>query len=466
MAANSIPLNSHFLTFVPVMLKAFQKQLLSLENNPAGKKFLLAVSGGLDSVVITELFGLSAFSFGIAHCNFQLRGKESNGDENFVKKLADKSNVSFFSVKFDTEEFCKENKVSIQMGARQLRYEWLEEVRKKNKFDYIVTAHHADDSIETFFINLMRGTGIAGLKGIAPKNGNTIRPMLGFYRKEIEQFSKKNKLKWREDSSNKGDKYERNRIRHHVVPMLEKVNENAKKNILQSIDMLSSAEQIYRDAIKDKTSAFVKKSKTAMEVDFGLFTKNKNAALYLYEIIKEFGFGFEQAALIEACINTEQHTGKIFYSASHRMIIDRKSLTITSQKLETEKNFRVGPGFKMINLGDTYCWFEKLKKTKNFKPAPSSEIAALDFDKLTFPLEVRKWEQGDRFYPLGMANSKKVSDFLIDNKVSILEKEEVYVLVSNGEIAWIIGKRIDERFKVTAATKNLYLCKLQNAIAL
>ncbi len=460
------PFNLHFLTFVPVMLDAFQKQLLALENNPAGKKFLLAVSGGLDSAVLAELFALSAFDYSIAHCNFQLRGKESDGDENFVKKLAAKSNVSFFSVKFETEKFCADNRVSVQMGARQLRYEWLKEIKTKNKFDYIVTAHHADDSIETFFINLLRGTGIAGLKGIRAKNEDVIRPMLGFYRAEIEKFAKKNKLKWREDSSNSSDKYERNRIRHHVIPALEKTDENAKRNIRQSMSMLASVEEIYRKAIAEKASEFVKKDKTKVEIDLGLFAGSKHTALYLYELIKEFGFGYDQTEMVVACISKKEYSGKEFYSNYHRLVIDRKSLSVIPIKKEEGKSFMVNPGFKMINLGDTYCWFEKLKKTKNFKPDPSPEIAALDFDKLSFPLQVRKWKQGDRFYPLGMQKPKKLSNFLIDNKVSVLDKEQVYVLVSGSKIAWIMGYRIDDRFKVTSATKNLYLCKLQKAISL
>ena len=458
--------NLHFLTFAPTMLDAFQKQLSALESKPANKKFLLAVSGGLDSVVLAELFALSAFDYSIAHCNFQLRGKESDGDENFVEKLAAKSNVSFFSVRFETEKFCSDNKISVQMGARQLRYEWLKEIKVKHKLDYIVTAHHADDSIETFFINLLRGTGISGLKGIRPKNDDVIRPMLGFYRTEIEKFARKNKLKWREDSSNISDKYERNRIRHHVVPALEKADENAKRNIRQSMSMLASAEETYREAIWKKTNEFVKRSKDKVVVDLGLFTGNNQAALYLYELVKEFGFGFEQANLIVDCIAKGEHSGKAFYSASHRLMIDRKSLSIIPIKQEEGKSFTVSPGFKMINLGDTYCWFEKLRKTKSFKPDPSHEIAALDFDKLVFPLQVRKWKQGDRFHPLGMQKPKKISNFLIDNKVSVLDKEQVYVLVSGGKIVWVMGHRIDDRFKVTSATKNSYLCKLQKAISL
>ncbi len=453
------------------MLEAFQKNLFDLMGNGqrtgntplrSDKKFLLAVSGGLDSVVMTELFRRAGYSYSIAHCNFGLRGKESDEDLKFVKTLAVKSKVPFFSVGFDTMSYAGKNKVSVQMAARQLRYEWLEETRQENKSDYVVTAHHADDAIETFFINLLRGTGISGLHGIKTKNENVIRPLLHFYRKDIERFAKRNKLKWREDSSNESDKYERNKIRHHLVPAIEKVDSDAKRRIMDTMILLASTEDVYRRSIKSETERFVKKGKHKTEIELEIFDIQNHAALYLYEIIKEYGFSYEQTLQMEECAKGKKHSGKNFYSYSHRISMDRNKLGIVPHEPEDWQDFTIEKSITLINLGSgIFCFFERFKRTEKFKPQTSNQIASLDFDKLSFPMEVRRWKKGDKFYPFGMNQTKKVSDFLIDNKVSVLDKEKVCVLTSDGKIVWLIGHRIDERFKITEATKNVYICELQ-----
>ena len=465
MAEIAIRLNSHFLTFVPDMLNDFKKQLDLLESNPAGKKFLLAVSGGLDSIVMTELFRLSGYQYAIGHCNFQLRGGESEQDLNFVKKLAAKSKAPFFSVKFETAEFCKENKVSIQMGARQLRYDWLEEIRMQNNLDYIVTAHHADDAIETFFINLLRGTGISGLHGIKAKNENTIRPLLGFYRKEIENFAKENKLKWREDSSNSSDKYERNKIRHHLLPLLEEINLKAKESITITIENIGRTEEIVNSSINAIEGNYITRKRNRAYIHFDFFKELNPASIFLYEVLKEFGFNYEQCLQIKESVKGQ--SGKIFLSDSHKLTVDREKLIIEKiiQGNETAI-LEIGKECNEQLINSRLYRFEMVHRTSSFIIPKESEIAALDFDKLTFPLKIRKWANGDKFYPLGMNKPKKVSDFLIDNKVSIPDKEQVYVLVSGDKIVWLISQRIDDRFKVTEATKNVYLCKLQKAITL
>jgi tRNA(Ile)-lysidine synthase len=454
-----------FLTFVTIMLQAFQKQLSEIVNPPTGKKFLLAVSGGLDSIVIAELFRLSGYSYSIAHCNFQLRGKESDEDENFVKELAVKSGVPFYSIRFDTEKFCLENKLSIQMGARQLRYEWLEKTRNDNGLDYLVTAHQKDDILETFFINLLRGTGISGLHGIPAKNGNIIRPLLHFYRKEITDFAKENNLAWREDSSNESDKYERNKIRHHLVPMLEEMNPKAKESISATIENIGRTELILNNSLDALTSGFISKKDNRILIHFDFFKKLNHPSVYLYELIKSFGYNYEQCLQITDSINGQP--GKCFLSDTHRVIIDRENLIITPIiGINETSTYEVTKELEEIITESHVYSFKTHKNTLGNKIPVEPEAATLDFDKLTFPLKIRKWEHGDKFYPLGMNKPKKVSDFLIDTKVSVPDKEQVYVLVSGNDIAWLIGYRPDERFKVTEATKNLYLCILQKAISL
>lgn len=478
MAEIAIRPNSHFLTFVPDMLDAFQKQLSELVvgsqwsvgaqypiPNTPHPQFLLAVSGGLDSVVMTELFRVSRYKCSIAHCNFRLRGRESDSDESFVKELAKKFKMPFFSVKFDTVKFCKENKLSIQMGARQLRYDWLEEIRKANNLDYIVTAHHADDAIETFFINLLRGTGISGLHGIKAKNENTIRPLLGFYRNEIENFAKEKKLEWREDSSNSSDKYERNKIRHHLIPMLEEINPKAKESISSTIGNLERTEEIVNSSIKAIKGKYISSKGDSLYIHFDFFKEPNPAAIYLFEVLKEYGFNYEQCLQIAESVKGQ--SGKVFLSDSHQITVDRGKLIIEKiRRGNTKEIFEIGNDCNELLANNRLYRFETLHKTSSFIIPKETEIAALDFNKLTFPLKIRKWANGDKFYPLGMDKPKKVSDFLIDNKVSLPDKEQVYVLLSGGTIVWLIGQRIDDRFKVTEATKNVYLCKLQKATTL
>lgn len=450
-----------FLTFVLVMLESFQKSLSELVGNiQETPSFLLAVSGGLDSVVMAELFNRSGHTYSIAHCNFGLREKESDEDENFVKELAAKAQAPFYTTRFETEKFCEENKLSIQMGARQLRYDWLEKIRVENKLDYIVTAHHADDAIETFFINLLRGTGISGLHGIQSKNNSIIRPMLHFYRKEIEEFARINNLTWREDSSNRTDKYERNKIRHHLLPVLEEINSKARQSVTATIENLKKTEAVLNNSINKATHKFIKTEKSRIVISSDFFKELTPPVEYLYEIIRHIGFNYGQCLQIIENINGQP--GKLFLSATHRLVIDREQLII--EPLGGENShvvFEIEKETRQLSAGDETYTFEMIERTPSFKIPANSLVAALDFEKLTFPLKIRKWEEGDRFFPLGMKSAKKISDFLVDNKVSLPDKEQVYVLVSDTQISWLIGHRTDERFKITKGTKKVYLCKSQ-----
>lgn len=427
-------------------------------------KILLTVSGGIDSVVMCELFHKAKLKFAIAHCNFQLRAKESDADELFVKQLAKTYNVEFFCKRFNTSSHADKQKSSIQMAARELRYEWFEDIRKKEKCQYITTAHHLDDSIETFFINLIRGTGIAGLHGILPKQGKIIRPLLFTNKKEIESFAKKNKLHYREDSSNASDKYVRNKLRHHVIPVFKELNPDFETSVNETIQRLKEVELIYKNEIENKRATIVKEEKSSITISIKHLKKLQPLSAYLYNFLKPYNFN---ASAVEAIIaGLDGESGKQFFSDTHRLIKDRELLIIESRKSEVGnrklKNlkFKIKTGIKELIINEFKLRFKILQKTTNYELRTSNFIANLDFDKLRFPLEIRKWEKGDAFYPLGMKGKKKLSDFFIDKKLSVNQKENTWLLTSKGKIVWVIGLRIDDRFKITDKTRKIYFAEL------
>jgi tRNA(Ile)-lysidine synthase len=421
------------------------------------EKILLTVSGGIDSVVMCELFHKAGYNFGIAHCNFQLRNNESDADEIFVEALAEKYHVEFHSIAFDTSAFAKKNKLSIQLAARELRYQWFEEIRSQYEYSYIATAHHQDDSIETFFINLIRGTGISGLHGILNKYGKIVRPLLFCRKNEIEIFAKKNKLKHREDSSNASDKYTRNKIRHQIIPLLKDLNPNLENTISRDMERLKNVELIYRTEIAKALAKISKKEKEGVTFSIKKLKKISQINTYLYEFLKPYQFN---ATTVEEIISAfDGESGKQFFSSTHRLIKDRNFLLLENRSVELKNKPSV---VKYLIKKNTKKFTNdsvklKLKTGANVSELnTSNNIALIDFDKLVFPLEIRKWEKGDIFYPLGMKGKKKVSDFFIDKKLSLFQKESTNLLISKGEIVWIIGLRLDERFKITEKTKKIY----------
>lgn len=430
-------------------LKYIEKEnLFSTEN-----KILLAVSGGIDSVVMCELFHLAGLKFGIAHCNFQLRDSESDQDEEFVEELSAHYNVSFHNTAFDTHSFAKKNKYSIQVAARELRYTWFEEIRQEYNYNCIATAHHLNDSIETFLFNFSRGTGIAGLHGILPKQRTVVRPLLFATKQEIEAFAKKQKLNFREDSSNASDKYTRNKIRHSIVPLFKKLNPDFEKAAAGTIQRLIDTECIYEHAIASQRAAIVKTTNNITSISIRSLNKLNPLQTYLYEFLKPFNFNSATVDEIQEALTGE--AGKQFFSATHRLIKDRdtliiqeldaKALTSTIYKLKKNQKELVTETFKL-----------QFKKLKKYKISSANSSATIDFKKLEFPLEIRKWQKGDSFYPLGMKGKKKLSDFLIDKKLSLFEKENTWLLVSGNKIVWVIGLRMDERFKVTETTTEVF----------
>jgi tRNA(Ile)-lysidine synthase len=445
------------------MLQAFIENIKKQKLVDPSSKILLTVSGGIDSVVLAALFHEAALNFGIAHCNFQLRGKESEQDEDFVEKLAEKYNVPFHSVAFETDDFAKENKLSIQVAARTLRYQWFEKIRKQFKYDFIATAHHKDDSIETFLINIIRGTGIAGMHGILPKQNNIIRPLLFANKKEITAFAKELKLKFREDSSNASDKYLRNKIRNKIIPSLKELNPSIDETIANSIQHLSEVEIIFRKEIEKKRKELVSVNRESISISIKKIKKLNPASIYLFEFLKPFNFN--SSSVIEILNSLDAESGKQFFSESHRLIKDRETLIITEIKKrsvteEKLKQIKVKKDQKKISLNGASLHFQTFPKTRNYKILVQPETASLDFEKLQFPLLIRKWQKGDSFQPIGMKGKKKLSDFFIDSKLSLIEKENVNVLISGNEIAWVIGYRISEHFKITNNTSKIYFAEL------
>jgi len=440
------------------MLQAFVTNLKKEQLVTPGDRVLLAVSGGIDSAVMCGLFHKAGISFSIAHCNFQLRGKESKADETFVKKLAAKYNVTFHSIRFHTSAFAKKNKLSIQVAARNLRYDWFEQLREAFGYASVATAHHSDDSVETFLINLVRGTGIAGMHGILPRQGNIIRPLLFCNKEAIGDFAEKNKIKFRSDSSNDSEQYLRNRIRKSLLPALKKLNPSIDTTILKNIEHLSGVEQIFRKEILRTKKEILRVKNSTVYISIKGLNELDPLPAYLFELLKPYGFN--TASIEEIIHSLGSIPGKQFTSATHRLIRDRKDLIIQSKENLADENtsFSIKKNQRSAEAGNIRLAFSQLPAGTNFSRSVMS--ASLDLDTLSFPLTIRKWREGDAFQPIGMKGKKKLSDFFIDRKLSIAEKEDTWLLVSGGEIAWVIGQRIDERFKVTGSTKKIYFAEL------
>jgi tRNA(Ile)-lysidine synthase len=435
------------------MLKQFKSyieehQLFSEDNN-----ILLAVSGGIDSVVMTHLFKLAGYKFGIAHCNFMLRGTESDIDEDFCRQLGKKLDVPFLSISFNTRMVAKERGISTQMAARDLRYEWFDEVCIIQGYDYVAAAHHLNDSIETFLFNFSKGCGIRGLHGIPVKNGDRIRPLLFATREEIERWAVDYKIQYREDASNAEKKYARNRIRHDVIPALKSINPSFEISAAKTIHRLLETEQLFDFAIEHFKSLFIKQSGDSAKIDLDGLVKAPGSKTLLFEIIKEFGFNADQVDLV---ISSNTSSGAIFYSNTHQMLLNRGNLEIIPEpEEEKEEVYFIVKGDHRVTLENGILQFDyKEGRPDTFSTDPN--FAYMDTEKLKFPLRLRNWKHGDSFQPLGMkGESKKIKDFFTDSKLSIFDKKKVLILENtDGEVIWIIGHRADERFKITENTSN------------
>ena len=427
-------------------------------------KILLAISGGMDSVVMLYLFHKAGFNFGIAHCNFTLRDKESDADEIFVKKLSEEYKIPFFLKKFNTKQYAEENGISIQMSARELRLKWFYSLMKSENYDYVATAHHLDDQIETLLINLSRGTGIAGLHGILPKQKHLIHPLLFTYRKNISDFIKENNLNYREDSSNKTTKYTRNKIRHQIIPVFTDINPSFKNIVNKNIDRIRESEKIYKTEIRRVKKKVIYTKQNKIFINIRILKSFDNISTYLFEFLSEYNFNFQ---VVEDIVKSlDEISGKQFYSSTHRLLKDREYLIVASKETENELSFgddyfieeNLSEISKPVNLS-----IKIFDKNNDSIIPKDSNTASLNYSKLDFPLTLRKWKKGDYFYPFGMNKKKKLSDFFIDQKLSIIEKENVLLLCSKEKIAWIIGHRIDNRFRITDNTRKIYQLKLSKS---
>lgn len=420
-------------------------------------QLLLAVSGGIDSVVLCELCKQSGYDFAIAHCNFQLRDADSERDEKFVSELAGKYNVNFHVVKFETTKIAAERKIATQEAARELRYHWFEEIREKNNYRYILTAHHADDNIETATMNFFRGTGIKGIRGIEPKHEAVVRPLLFARRKEIESFLKEHKLEFVADYTNQQDDYTRNYFRNQVIPLIERSFPGVNENILANIDRFRETELLYHQAIDLHKKKLLEYKGDEIHIPVLKLKKTQPVHSILYEIIKGYGFSSLQTNDVINLMDSE--SGKYVESSSHRIIKNRKWLIIAPKQAETANTILIENGDSNVqcSMFKVQC---SIVETSNFKPViagdqakTSNSLACLDADEIKFPLLLRKWKQGDYFYPLGMKKKKKLSRFFIDQKLSKTDKEKIWVIEMDKKIVWIVGHRIDDRFKITDKTK-------------
>ena len=429
------------------MLQKFQSHIF--QNFPflSGKKLLLATSGGLDSMVMVDLFHKLSFEIAIAHCNFQLRGVESFEDQNFVQHYAEVNEIKLFVTQFDTEAFAKDYKLSTQVAARELRYNWFHELLETENFDYVLTAHHADDNLETFLINLVRGTGLDGLTGIPAKNENVIRPLLLFSRQEIEQYAKEDNIDWREDSSNALDKYLRNKIRHNLIPILKELNTDFLSSFHKTQVYLQESKTMVEDASIMVYQQVAKEIGEDIHFDLNKLQQLPNYKSYLYQWLREFGF----SAWDDIYDLVESQSGKQVFSNEFRLLKNRGFLILSPINIEDKK--------------EEYYIFKDQKEIDSPLNLSFSKVADIgigsnraifvDEDKLHFPLVLRRWKEGDSFQPFGMeGKSKKVSKIFKDEKLSLIDKENTWLLCSDDIIVWIIGIRQDERFKIGKTTKN------------
>ncbi|WP_233882132.1 tRNA lysidine(34) synthetase TilS [Tenacibaculum piscium] len=418
------------------------------------KKLLIAISGGLDSVVLTHLLAQLKYDISLAHCNFQLRNEASNLDEVFVKNLSEKLKIPVFSIQFDTLEYAKKQQLSTQLSARKLRYDWFEKLSENHAFDYVLTAHHADDNLETFLINLTRGTGLDGLTGIPAVNGNIVRPLLKFSRAEIQKYALENNIKWREDASNAETKYVRNKIRHQIIPVLKELNPSLLKTHQKTTDFLQQSQEIVTDKIQEITAEIITKEtkhgNDFIKINIAKLVKLSNPKIYLYQLLKNYKF----TAWNDVYNLMYAQSGKKIMTKTHTLLKNRNFLILSStNKTEntTNQNISINKNIRKIT-NPIQLVFENI--SKKIISTENSIIVAENL--LNYPLYIRTWKTGDYFYPKGMTGKKKVSKYFKDEKLSVFDKNNTWLLcTADNQIIWIIGKRQDRRFLSNEKTTKL-----------
>lgn len=419
-------------------------------------RILLTVSGGLDSVVMAELFRRVGLQYGIAHVNFQLRGAESDEDESFVKALANRYEVQFHTIRLDTKKEAEKRGISTQMAARQLRYDWFNQLADEHNYDGIATAHHQDDVLETILLNLVRGTGLTGLKGIPIRQGRIIRPLWFTDRAAIQEYALGHDLVWREDSSNASDKYDRNRLRHQVIPVLKDLNPNLLNTLQTTVERLRSADALVDEEIQRSWNRVATIRPDGISVSIPQLLLLGEWKYRLSEWLRPYGFQYAQIEAITEAVQSDGF-GQKFYSATHRLVRDRAFLILEAQGAEQSQSLvlRTLPAVEWIPLAP-YCFqFDVIPRLDGFQIPTDPNIACLDADRMEWPLTIRPWQKGDRFRPLGVKGSQSVGNFLTNRKVSVAERQSARVLLSGGRIAWLIGYRPDDAFRITDQTRTI-----------
>jgi tRNA(Ile)-lysidine synthase len=433
------------------MIQKFKKHITKEFPFLKDTKLLIAISGGLDSVVLFHLLHKLNYDVSLAHCNFKLRGKESDLDEEFIKNLNQISANQIFTIIFDTEKYAKEHKLSTQIAARELRYNWFQKLITEHKFEYVLTAHHADDNLETFLIHLTRGSGLDGFTGIPKVNGNIVRPLLAFSRKEILNYAKDHDIEWREDASNASNKYIRNKIRHQVLPVLKEINPSILDSFATTLENLQESKQIIEDRIENIASEVLEKEANFIKIDIKKIKELSNSKAYLYQLLKSYHF--TEWNDVYDLLNAQ--SGKQVFSKTHRLLKDRDVLILSKIDLSNsiEMAFQIEEEITEITNPIHLTFKEVIEKSTENK-----QTIYVDKDLLKYPLMLRKWEKGDYIYPLGMQGKKKLSKYFKDEKFSLIDKENTWLLCNaENQIMWIINHRQDRRF---VKNKNLKISVL------
>jgi len=432
------------------MLDSILKYIREKKLIAKGERVLAAVSGGIDSMVMADLLMKAGFLQGIAHCNFKLRGKESDSDEFHVRRYARRNNIPFYSVRFDTADHAHDKGISIEMAARELRYSWFEKIRIENGYDLVAVAHNLNDSAETLLLNLIRGTGIAGLSGIKPAGDRIIRPLLFASREQIENYARENRISFREDRTNSDTRITRNKIRHMILPLMKDINPSVLSAIVESGARAEEAFKIVSDHAEELRKSSIRYEKGDWYASTEKLKPFLDNSTLVLEVFKPFGITGSMVGALVKIISGR--TGGQVFSESHRFLKNRAEIIITRRSIaETERIEIPGPD----DLLKCRCFKSVKIETTVSKNLISSDplTACLDYDRIAFPLVIRKWEPGDYFYPFGMNSKKKLSDYFIDRKFSRLTKEKMLVVETDGKIAWIVGERIDNRFRIGPSTR-------------
>ena len=420
-----------------------------------GNKIIVGFSGGADSVVLLYILQKLGYNCIAAHCNFHLRGEESNRDEEFAEQFAGSLNIPFCKQDFDTQSIAKERGISIEMAARDLRYQWFAKLKENQSADKIAVAHHNDDSIETLLLNLIRGTGIKGLTGIQPRNGFIVRPLLCVSKNEVLQYAKIKNLPFIIDSSNVHDEIIRNKIRLKLIPLLETINPSIREAIIQTIDNLNEANKIYDSEIEKAIKIVFNKDEGIISIP--LLKTFPSPESILFELLKNYGFRKEVIMDVYNAIDSQP--GKMFYSPEYILVKDREKFLLSDNKNNNVKDYYISEDISYLEIPlkmEIGIQVNELNTCTEKK----ANTACLDYEKLKFPLKLRRWETGDKFMPSGMKNFQKLSDFFSNNKFSKIQKEKTWILTSGKDIVWVVNYRIDERFKADFSTKKRYIIKV------